>query len=158
MAEQRTDSLTLTKALRTDPIIGVEIHFQKRHYPAKEIARRVSPGWVEQAFETDLIFDLVMFDCTFTDDFVNYMACSGSSAKPSVNAVVLAQSGKKAAIMDAYLAEYNAIYVTLLGGIYTLLEETTIDIPGEMVRRRQRLEAAEKKNPLLKRFRNLLED
>ncbi len=157
MVQQISGDYGLTKALRTDPIIGVEIHFYKKIYTAKEIVRRESPSWVANAFESDLVFDLIMFNSTFTDDFVDYMANHGSS-KPTVNAVVLAESGKKAAIMNAYLAEYKAVYVTLLGGIYTLLEETTIDVPDEMIRRRQLIEAAEKKEPFLKRFRNLLED
>lgn len=143
----------LTKALRHDPIIGIELHFQEKSYPAKKILRTDTPRWIENVFTEELVFMLEMYDCSFTDIIEHH----GGGHSPLINATITSQSGKKAAIMDAFLAEYFRTKVTLMGGIYSIINSTVISIPGDKMERRARLELAEKKKPSLKRFRNIVD-
>lgn len=144
----------LTKALRHDPIIGIELYFQEKSYPAKKILRTDTPRWIENVFTEELVFMLEMYDCSFTDTIERHI---GGNRSPSINATITSQSGKKAAIVDAFLAEYFRTKVTLMGGIYSIISATVISIPGDKAATRKRLELAEKKRPSLKRFRNIVD-
>lgn len=145
----------LVETLRNDRIIGVDLHFRKKSYPAKKIVRTDTPTWIENVFTEELVFVLEMHDLSFTDAIEGYSANGGNS--PRVNATITAESGKKAAIVDAFLAEYFLLNVTLMGGIYSLIEDTIISVPGDEIRIRRRLELIEISKPSLKRFRNIVD-